>query len=123
MNPFLPKNLFDFDGMKIVEFSKNVGHEVIEVLQTCAMFTDEGKTGIQCVFDKNTLTITGIDATGKHTQVVTLDEYVATSFSFETHPQMLIDIIERGDTMYVGKGKVIVKSNGIAHLIQIQEGI
>lgn len=121
MSPFLIKNLFNTENMRFIEFSKNVGKEVVDVLNTCSMFTDNGNTGIKCVFDKNTVTITGIDTSGKHTQVVTLDEYVSTGFSFETHPQMLIDIIERGDVMYVGRGKVIIKNDKVAHLIQIKE--
>lgn len=121
MKPFLVKNLFSLEDLREVEFSKNVGKEVVDVLRTCAMFTEEGKSGVRCEFDKNTLTITGQDKTGMHKQTVMLDGYVSNRFVFETHPQLLIDIIERKDVFYVSKekGKAIVKNDMLAHLIQI----
>lgn len=113
--------LFNLTDMREVELSKNVGKEVIDVLRTCAMFSDEGKSGIKCVFDKDTITIEGQDKTGSHKQVIKLESFVSNKFSFETHPQMLIDIIERGDAFYVSKekGKAVVKNDILAHYIQI----
>lgn len=120
MKGLTPEVLFDLTDTRKLVFTEDECKHISDIVKSCQAFT--GTDGeFSCKFDGYDMCITGKGRKGTHKQQIKLTEFVS-PISFETKPELFLDLLERKDTMYIGKGKVIIVNDKTKHLIQVSVG-
>lgn len=115
---FTPEALFNREDMREIIITDDEAKAINDVVNTCTLF-DEDNNMIACHFDGEHVDMYMMNSKGSHKERVKISNYVS-PFTFRTIPKLLKDIVERKDSMFVGKGKIIVMNDKVNHLIQIK---